>query len=503
MRFDPDLLRALKIDISRLVVDSRQVGAGDTFVAYPGEQNDGRRYIAQAIAQGANAVIWEPRGFVWDDAWDIPNLAVPGLREQAGYIAAAVYQQPSEKIWMIGVTGTNGKTSCSSWLARSFSALNRKCALIGTLGNGFPDALFPTQNTTPDALCVQRLLSAYVREGAQAVAMEVSSHALTQGRVNGVRYDVALFTNLTRDHLDYHGDMESYAAAKRRLFDWEALKIAVLNLDDGYGAALAEELRDTGVEIIGYGVSAGALMLAERLGVRMVFGGELQVSAQGIVMQVRSSWGKAELRSELIGRFNASNLLGSLAVLLASEVTLDSAVRVLGQQRAIEGRMQKLGGGVQPTVIVDYAHTPDALEKVLQTLREVVAASGGKVICVFGCGGDRDRGKRPMMGRVASRFADVSIVTNDNPRSENPREIISDIVSGMELSPQIIEDRATAIVAAVALAQPQDVVLIAGKGHEAYQEMAGIRTPFSDATVAAQVLRENCFAPLSAESVAA
>ena len=279
--------------------------------------------------------------------------------------------------------------------------------------------------------------------------MEVSSHALTQGRVNGVNFDVALLTNLTRDHLDFHGDMESYAAAKRRLFDWEKLKHAVLNLDDAFGAELAEQLQDSPVEVIGYGLNSESLKLAERLGIRMVYGTLAQMDAQGLILQLHTSWGAAAMQSKLIGRFNASNLLGALAVLLVSEVDLDAAVRELGLQKAVAGRMQTLGGKDMPAVVVDYAHTPDALEKVLNTLREVTAPSGGKVICVFGCGGDRDRGKRPMMGTVVSKFADVRIITNDNPRSEEPREIIDAIIAGMQGEYQVIEDRARAITAAI------------------------------------------------------
>jgi len=271
-RFHLDELKALGVSITRLVSDSRAVQAGDTFVAYPGTQADGRRFIAQAIAGGANAVIWDAHDFKWNDAWQIPNLAVHDLRHQAGVIADHVYGQPSQKLWMVGITGTNGKTSISHWLAKAFSGVERKCAMLGTLGNGFSGALQTTVNTTPDALVLHGLLGEFVQQGAQAAVMEVSSHALTQGRVNGVHYDVALLTNLTRDHLDYHGDMQSYAAAKRRLFDWASLKHAVLNLDDAFGAELAESLKDESVEVIGYGLSDESLQLAERLGIRMVYG---------------------------------------------------------------------------------------------------------------------------------------------------------------------------------------------------------------------------------------
>ncbi|MFH0933872.1 MAG: UDP-N-acetylmuramoyl-L-alanyl-D-glutamate--2,6-diaminopimelate ligase, partial [Pseudomonadota bacterium] len=353
-------LDALGVNITRLVSDSRKVQSGDTFVAYPGEQADGRRFIAQAIEAGANAVIWEARDFKWDSEWKVPNLGMRDLRQQAGEIADHVYGQPSQKLRMVGVTGTNGKTSISHWLARAFSALGRKSAVIGTLGNGYPGALQATQNTTPDALLLHGLLAQYVREEAQTAVMEVSSHALTQGRVSGVHYDVALLTNLTRDHLDYHGDMQSYAAAKRRLFDWASLKYAVLNLDDAFGAELAEQLQDSTPEVIGYGLNTESLAFAERLGIRMVYGDLTQMDAQGMTLRLHTSWGAESLQSRLLGKFNASNLLGALAVLLVSGIDLEDAVLELGAQKAVPGRMQTLGCKDGPTVVVDYAHTPDA-----------------------------------------------------------------------------------------------------------------------------------------------
>ena len=485
-----NLIGSIGVTITRLVIDSREVKPGDTFVAYPGEKADGRQYIAQAITNGANAVLWEMQGFNWDQAWQIPNLAVADLRQHAGEIAAQVYGNPSENLWMVGVTGTNGKTSCSHWIAQLFSSLEKKTALVGTLGNGFYGDLQPTLNTTPDAIRVQGLLADYVTQGAQAVAIEVSSHALEQGRVNGVQFDVALLTNLSRDHLDYHGDMQHYAAAKRRLFDWPHLKFAVLNLDDAFGAELAEQLQDQSVEVIGYGLSDAAMALAERLSLRMVYGGALRMDAQGFSVQVHSSWGGGELHSALLGRFNAANLLGVLAVLLVSDVPLQDALHHLAQASAVPGRMQTFGGSGRPSVVVDYAHTPDALEKVLQALREVVNSNHGELICVFGCGGERDRGKRPMMGAVAAKLADRCIVTSDNPRSESPHDIISEIVSNMNTTQyQIIEDRAQAITQAIRDARAADTVLMAGKGHEAYQEIGGVKYPFSDADMAQLALR--------------
>ncbi|NOT20089.1 MAG: UDP-N-acetylmuramoyl-L-alanyl-D-glutamate--2,6-diaminopimelate ligase [Sideroxydans sp.] len=485
--FTLDALQTLGVNITHLVSDSRAVKMGDTFVAYPGAQADGRRFIAQAIAQGANAVIWEAQDFSWNTAWTIPNLAVQNLRIHASQMADYVYRQPSQKLWMVGITGTNGKTSCSHWLANSLTQLGRKSALLGTLGNGFTEALQTTANTTPDALIVQSLLAEYVQQGAHAAVMEVSSHALEQARVASVHYDVALLTNLTRDHLDYHGDMQNYARAKRRLFEWAGLRYAVLNLDDLFGAQMAQALQDTQAEVIGYGLSDDALKLAEQLGIRMVYANLTQINAQGLSLQLHTSWGAALLHSPLLGRFNAENLLGSLAVLLVSNVKLMDAVQVLSEQAAVAGRMQSVGDKNRPAVVVDYAHTPDALEKVLSSLRELTPVSG-ELLCVFGCGGDRDRGKRPMMGRIAAKLADVCIVTSDNPRNENPCVIMDEIMGEQASQFVPIEDRAQAIAQAIQRARINDTVLIAGKGHEEYQEIAGVRHAFSDVTIAQHAL---------------
>jgi UDP-N-acetylmuramoyl-L-alanyl-D-glutamate--2,6-diaminopimelate ligase len=522
-------LTTLKVPVTRLVTDSRSIQSGDTFVAYPGEKSDGRQFIAPAIAKGANAVIyekllmkplairlseqttpakslvmsghpWEAQHFVWNDAWQVPNLAVADLRHKAGWLADAVYGTPSKKLWVVGITGTNGKTSTSHWIAHALNESGKQCALIGTLGNGFVDALQASANTTPDAIRVHGLLANYLHDGAQAVAMEVSSHALSQGRVNAVRFDVAMLTNLSRDHLDYHGDIQHYADTKRKLFDWQQLGFVVLNLDDAFGVELAEQLQGSNAEVIGYGLSDTALQLAERMGLRMVYGNLQEMTGQGLRLAVHSSWGSVELDSALVGRFNAANLLGALAVLLVSGITLSDAAHSLSRAQPVAGRMQRLGSVQQPTVIVDYAHTPDALEKVLQTLREVSATAGGKVLCVFGCGGDRDRGKRAMMGLVAEKFSDFCIVTSDNPRSEDPREIIAEIVSGMnEGNHEIIVDRAAAIQSAIRHAQQSDTVLIAGKGHEDYQEINGVKHPFNDVMVAQQAL-QSCHAVQQSQS---
>lgn len=480
-------LAKLGVKITRLVTNSRQIQPGDTFVAYPGTQCDGRDFIPQALAKGANAVLWEAENFEWNNAWNLANLPIVALRQRAGEIAASVYGAPSQKLAVIGITGTNGKTSCSQWIANALNFLHNKTALIGTLGNGFPGALQPTLNTTPEAITVQGLLAAYLRANAQTVVMEVSSHALVEGRVNGVQFDTALLTNLTRDHLDFHGDMANYAAAKRKLFQDKKLRVAVLNLDDETGCSWLKTLNNQHVTLVGYGLSATAQHTAKQLGIRFVLAESLNMSAQGMRLSIHSSWGSAILDSALIGRFNAANMLGCLAVLLTLDIHLNDAVQALAQQQAVLGRMQTLRLPGKPTVVIDFAHTPDALEKVLQSLRELTATNG-KVRCVFGCGGDRDVGKRPMMGKVARQFADVCVVTSDNPRSENPHDIMAQIVAGMGASAEVIAERSAAICVSIAQAKVGDTVLLAGKGHEQYQEIAGVKYPFSDADWAQKAL---------------
>jgi UDP-N-acetylmuramoyl-L-alanyl-D-glutamate--2,6-diaminopimelate ligase len=382
----------------------------------------------------------------------------------------------------IGITGTNGKTSCCHWIAQCLTDLGRKTAMVGTLGNGFPGALAPSANTTPDAVSLHALLRDYLVDDAKCVAMEVSSHGLAQGRVNGVHFDIAVLTNLSRDHLDYHGDMESYAAAKAGLFAWPDLQYAVLNMDDHFGVELAGKLGCSGVQTVGYSLEG------KHEGCRFaVLAHDLATDEQGIRFEVVTPWGRATVNSKLLGRFNASNLLAALAVLLVSGIALEDAVRELGKVESVAGRVQRLGGEGKPLVVVDYAHTPDALEKVLVTLREIMGDKN-KLICVFGCGGERDRGKRPLMGEVASRLADSVIVTSDNPRGEDSHAIIDEIIAGMGANYHVIDDRAAAIDAAVRGAQPDDVVLIAGKGHEDYQEIKGVKLPFADADVARRIL---------------
>jgi UDP-N-acetylmuramoyl-L-alanyl-D-glutamate--2,6-diaminopimelate ligase len=466
------------LGIRRLVTDSRKIGPGDTFVAYVGEQVDGRDFIGDAIRAGAASVIWDKEGFVWNAAWQIPNLPVADLRARAGEIASHVYGDPSEKLWIIGVTGTNGKTSCTHWIAQALTRLGKKTAVIGTLGNGFPHKLSPTINTTPDAVALHGLLAKYLAEGAGCVAMEVSSHALAQGRVGGVQFDVALLTNLTRDHLDYHGDMAAYGAVKASLFERPELKYAILNVDDGFGIEILQ--RDMSAQKIAYGFS-------DSHGKLQVRGDKLGMQGGMLVMDVKSPWGNGRVDSPVVGRFNASNILGVLTVLLASGCGFADSVGALSVMEAVPGRMQKIGGEGRPIVVVDYAHTPDALENVLETLREIVSGDGA-LVCVFGCGGDRDPGKRSIMGKIASSLSDRVIVTSDNPRSEMPHAIIADIVRGVEDDYCVISDRGRAIRQAIVDSGMDDVVLLAGKGHEDYQEINGERLPFSDAETARSAL---------------
>jgi UDP-N-acetylmuramoyl-L-alanyl-D-glutamate--2,6-diaminopimelate ligase len=448
------------------------VREGDAFAAYPGTRHDGRAFIADAIARGAGAVLWEIHGFNWNNAWRLPNLHIENLKAKVGMIADFIYGHPSRDLWMVGVTGTNGKTSCAHWIATGLDSTGRRSAVLGTLGNGLVGSLSPASNTTPDAALLHETLAALKTAGAEAVAMEVSSHGLEQGRVNGIAFDVALFTNLSRDHLDYHGTMGAYGAAKAKLLAWPGLRVAVINADDPFGQSLVESARAKGRKVLTYGFGAAD-----------IGGARLTPSAAGLAFHVETPWGKGDVETGLVGAFNASNLLGVLGVLLVSGVGFEQALEFLSHVEAPPGRMQRSGGGHAPLVVVDYAHTPDALEKVLTALRPAVA-SGGELICVFGCGGERDRGKRPEMGRVAAQIADRVIITSDNPRSESPEAIASEIVHGIRETGNrrygVQLDRAAAIASTIGRAHVGDVIVLAGKGHEPYQETAGERAPFLD-----------------------
>ena len=461
--------------IERLTSDSRRVAPGAAFFAWPGGSGDGRRHIAQAIERGCPAVVWESEGFAWDAGWQVPNAGRKDLKLQAGFLAHEFYGRPSESMWVCGVTGTNGKTSCANWLAHLLSLKEIKTGVIGTLGSGFPGFLAENPNTTPDTLDLHRLLAEFKSAGAGAVAMEVSSHGLDQGRVNGVAFDCALFTNLTHDHLDYHGTLTAYAEAKARLFDAPGLAAAVLNLDDPFGVQLAKRLAARGVRTIGYslsGVPAAEFISASSL--------------EGQKAEINSSWGSAEVTIPQLGRFNVANALGVLGCLVAKGISFEEGVKLLEALPQVAGRMQQIGD--RPLVVVDYAHTPDALDKVLSALKPVAQARGGRLVAVFGAGGERDKAKRPVMGSVAAARADRVVLTSDNPRGEDPLAIIEAIRDGVTGDCAVEIDRAKAIDAAIASADAADVVLIAGKGHEGFQEIAGRRLPFSDAAVAGAAL---------------
>ena len=470
-------------NINHMTSDSRQVQVGSLFVAYKGDATDGRAYIPQAIANGASAVMWEQEDFAWKADWKLPNQSVAGLKQAIGELASEFYGKPSEQLWMVGVTGTNGKTTCSHWLAQAFTALGRQSAVVGTLGNGLLSSLSKTSNTTPDAIVLHGLLADYLAQKAKVVAMEVSSHGLDQGRVNGVAFDIAVFTNLTRDHLDYHGDMQAYGNAKKKLFAWDGLKTAVLNRDDAFGAKLAAELSAQGKSVMTYGLNK------DFAGENDIAVNSMQLTDAGMRLDVTTPIGEATLSANVIGQFNAYNLLAVLATLLASDVALADAVKALSNIKPVAGRMQQCGGGNHPLIVVDYAHTPDALEQVLKSLRAQLTANA-ELICVFGCGGDRDQGKRPLMGKVASGLSSRLIVTSDNPRSESPASIIQAVMAGAGAKATSIECRADAIKQAIKTAKKGDVVLIAGKGHEDYQEIAGVKYPFSDMQVAQETLQE-------------
>lgn len=457
------------IAIADLRLDSRTVCANDIFFALSDESVI-NTHIAEAERSGAVAIVVDRRcagGVVATR----PVLVVDNLQRLLGNMADSFYGRPSQACTVVGVTGTNGKTSCSHWLAQAWQQVSGTAGMIGTLGCGLvTDAgRHDTGLTTPDVLSNHRLLAALVQQSAQMVAIEVSSHALDQGRVDGVRFDTAIFTNLSRDHLDYHGDMQSYAVAKQKLFERDELRFAIVNRDDDFGKILCGRLHGN-VSLLTYAL---ADQTAD-LGVE-----RFEVTGRGIHASVRTPWGRGALQSRFPGGYNLLNLLAVVATLCTHGMDLQTVLGALEQLQAVPGRTQIVSGDDDDIlVVVDYAHTPDALQKILGALREQARQ---KLWCVFGCGGNRDRGKRPQMAEVAAGLADEVIVTSDNPRDEQPATIIAEIVPGFAgRKHRVIEDRAGAIAAAISEAQRGDVVLLAGKGHEDYQEVAGRRLPFSD-----------------------
>ena len=496
---------------AHLRVDSRAVAAGDVFVALCGRNIDGRRYIDQAFAQGAVAVLVDetPDAALAEAAATEPRcgsptgdrrLPVAGLAGMLGAIAAEFYEHPGDRMLMVGVTGTNGKTSSCQWIAQCLERAGRRCGMIGTLGCGFPGDLHTegSRLTTPDAAGLQRTLRDLLDGGARAVAMEVSSIGVDQRRIDGTPFDIGLFTNLTRDHLDYHGDMESYAAAKRRFLHWPTLSHAVLNLDDEFGRRTAAELVHRGSRVTGFGTreehvamhGLAASLCAEDIthhGAGLRFRIRCRRTEPGKAPTVED----AVVTTALVGDFNVANLLGVAGVLLACELPLAFVAEALSGLRPPPGRMQFVDAGdAAPLVVVDYAHTPDAIAKALHALRPLAQVRSGQLRIVFGAGGDRDRGKRPLMGAAASRGADAVVLTSDNPRAEDPARILDEIAVGVVPGTPLWRDvdRAAAIEAAIRDAQPCDVILIAGKGHEDYQEIGGRRLPFSDFETASAAL---------------
>jgi UDP-N-acetylmuramoyl-L-alanyl-D-glutamate--2,6-diaminopimelate ligase len=477
---------ATEARVADLTLDSRQVRAGSLFFALPGLKQHGLHFVADAAARGASAVLWE------SDADVAPPLlppgvfgaAIPNLKTLVGRIADRFFNWPSSQLQITGITGTNGKTTCAYLLAQCLEQLGLAAAYMGTIGWGRPAALAELSATTPDAVTVHRTLAQLRSAGVREVAMEVSSHALDQSRVDGVRFHVAAFTNLTRDHLDYHGSMQEYGAAKAKLLQAADLKHIVLNIGDEFGRALARDYAG-GASLIAVRVGSGdSGWLADRA----LHATQVRMEARGISLDLDGSFGKFTVNTKLIGRFNAENSLVVLGCLLSLGFSLGEAARALAECKPAPGRMEvvKTDAPNKPTVVVDYAHTPDALAKALSAAREHCA---GSLWCVFGCGGDRDSGKRPLMGGIADELADQIIVTDDNPRSEDPEIITRDILQGIKSHDvRVIHDRGAAIATALQEAQAIDLVLIAGKGHEDYQIYGETRRSFSDRSEALRVL---------------
>jgi len=482
------------IMVSGLTQDSHALRAGDAFVALAGAKHHGIEFAPQAVGRGASAVIAETRAAdPHATLGGAPVVWIDDLRLRLGEIAAHFFGDPSAAMTVVGVTGTSGKTSTVQLLAQAFTQLGKRAATIGTLGAGMHGAIHAGERTTPDVIRVHGLMAEFRDAGATDVAMEVSSHALDQHRVDGIHFDVAVFTNLTRDHLDYHGTMEAYGAAKAKLFAWPNLRAAVINVDDAFGQALAigfqRNQRHPGHGLAGSQIHGRKKLL--RCGIDTadadIRAGDVRTHSDGIDFRLVTPWGEAPVHSALLGRFNVANLLAVAGVLGALDVPFAQIRAALEALQPINGRMNRLGGGALPLVVVDYSHKPDALEQVLAALR---AHCNGILVCVFGCGGDRDVGKRPIMGAIAERMADVVIVTDDNPRGEDGDAIVAQIVAGMRAPERatVERDRARAIDIAIAQARAGDAVLIAGKGHETYQEIGGAKHPFDDLQVARATL---------------
>jgi UDP-N-acetylmuramoyl-L-alanyl-D-glutamate--2,6-diaminopimelate ligase len=462
-----------------LRTDSRQVQPGDAFIAWPGYARDGREYVAAALASGAATCLVEEAdvdrfGFV-----DARVASLPGLKARTGEIAAAFFGRPTDTLDVIAVTGTNGKTSSAWWIAQASAHLGKRCGVVGTLGIGEPPKLDYNGLTTPDPVLLQAAFARMRDQDFSACAIEASSIGIVEGRLTGTAVRVAVFTNFTQDHLDYHGDMNAYWVAKRALFGFPGLRAAVINLDDAKGDALAAEL--AALDVWTTGVQRSDARLAAR---------DLHYTGDGLAFTLQEGADGVAVQTGLIGDYNAANLLGVAGALRAQGHALADVARALARVTPVPGRMQRVGNGRElPQVVIDYAHTPDALDKALTALQGLAAARGGELVCVFGCGGDRDRGKRPQMGAIAARLAGRVVVTTDNPRTEAPAQILADITAAAPAA-TVIEAREEAIRAAITEAGARDIVLIAGKGHEDYQEVNGVRRPFSDLAEARAALLE-------------
>ncbi|RYF17630.1 MAG: UDP-N-acetylmuramoyl-L-alanyl-D-glutamate--2,6-diaminopimelate ligase [Comamonadaceae bacterium] len=466
--------------VGELHCDSRKVGAGDGFIAWPGAATDGRKFVPAALQQGAKACLVEHAG---SEAYGFTSEAVAayeGLKAATGPIGALFYGEPSHELDVLAVTGTNGKTSTAWWLAQALANVQVPCGLVGTLGIGRPPHVEHTGLTTPDPVLMQRHFRRFLQEGAKACAIEASSIGIVERRMDGTRIRVAGFTNFTQDHLDYHGSMEAYWAAKEELFRWPGLQAAVVNVDDEKGRALASQLHDSALDVWTVSCERPARVRAEDIG----------YGEAGLRFTVAEAGERHDLHTGVIGQYNVSNLLGVIGMMRALGVPLARAVAACADLLPVPGRMERLNEPGKPLVAVDYAHTPDALEKGLQALRPLAQQRGGQLWCVFGCGGDRDPTKRPLMAAVAEANADRVVVTSDNPRSEKPEAIISQVLLGLSHrdSVEVQADRARAIAETVQAAAPADVILLAGKGHEDYQEVAGVKLPFSDQMHASDAL---------------
>lgn len=476
----------------QLRTDSRLVGPGDAFIAWPGYAKDARQFVPGALAAGAATCLVEEQEVGGHGFVDARIAALPQLKARCGQIASAFYGEPSVRLDVLAVTGTNGKTSSAWWIAQALTLLDARCGVIGTLGVGQPPvpggglsaSIEATGLTTPDPVRLQEAFKRMADDGYRACAIEASSIGIEEHRLSGTRIKVALFTNFTQDHLDYHGGMDAYWTAKRKLFSWPGLQAAVLNLDDAKGQLLATELAGGALDLWTYSLHRSDARLRAS---------DLRHDASGLSFTLHEGDLQVPLQTGLIGDYNVSNLLGVIAGLRALGHALQDIARVAALVTPVPGRMQRVGNGRElPQLVVDYAHTPDALEKALLALQPLAAARGGQLKVVFGCGGNRDPGKRPLMGAIAAQLASEVILTSDNPRDEDPHRILADIAAGLPGgSARLVEaDRAAAITRAVNDAAGRDVVLIAGKGHEDYQEIAGERRPFSDVQAARAALIE-------------